>query len=79
MADKTKVFPLVPALSAQDRAVKLPELIQLTGKSKTSIYREIKASPFRLDFILVSAPVHGHYRLLMFGWNNANRGQCNDV
>ncbi|MFZ1567595.1 MAG: AlpA family phage regulatory protein [Thiolinea sp.] len=46
MADKTKVPPLVPALSAQDRAVKLPELIQLTGKSKTSIYREIKAGRF---------------------------------
>lgn len=50
MADKTKVFPLVPALSAQDRAVKLPELIQLTGKSKTSIYREIKAGRFPAGF-----------------------------
>lgn len=50
MADKTRVLPLVPALSAQDRAVKLPELIQLTGKSKTSIYREIKDGRFPAGF-----------------------------
>jgi prophage regulatory protein len=50
MADKTKTAPLVPALSPQDRAVKLPELIQLTGKSKTSIYREMKDGRFPAGF-----------------------------
>lgn len=50
MAGKIKTTPLVPVLPSQDRAVKLPELIQLTGKSKTSIYREMKEGRFPSGF-----------------------------
>lgn len=39
-----------PLLSAQDRAVKLPEVVQLTGKSKTSIYRDMKDGRFPAGF-----------------------------
>lgn len=50
MANQSKASYTIPALSAQDRAVKLPEVVQLTGKSKTSIYREIKAGRFPAGF-----------------------------
>lgn len=50
MAVKGKLIQQVPIPQVQDRAVKLPELIQLTGKSKTSIYREMKEGRFPSGF-----------------------------
>ncbi len=37
---------------AHDRAIRLPELISITGKSRTSIYEDMKAGTFPAGFLI---------------------------
>ncbi|MEZ5535348.1 MAG: AlpA family phage regulatory protein [Thiolinea sp.] len=41
---------LVP--TAPDRAIRMPEVIQLTGMSRTSIYEAIKSGTFPKGFLI---------------------------
>lgn len=40
------------ALQPCDRAIRLPELIRISGKSRTSIYEDIKAGTFPAGFLI---------------------------
>ncbi len=56
MAAKTVQAPKQTAQAniptALDRAIRLPELISITGKSKTSIYADIAAGKFPRGFLI---------------------------
>lgn len=39
-------------LQAHDRAIRMPELIRISGKSRTSIYEDIKAGTFPAGFLI---------------------------
>lgn len=47
MVNHTELVP-----TASDRAIRMPEVIQLTGMSRTSIYDSIKSGTFPKGFLI---------------------------